>query len=421
MKILTKLRNIAIARKATLLVLTLAIALALTLVATPAATAQTYSVIHTFTGGQGGAQPSGGVTLRGGVLYGTAEYGGYNNNGLIYQLTRGSWNFSSIFLFPGDGSGGVAPLSGVVFAPDGHFYGTIAANDPYYVIFYDLLPPVSVCKTANCGWKQNILDTFGKEHGLDPQNGKLVWDQQGNAYGITKGGGSFGFGTVFELTKSGNNWSQSPIYSFSGGNDGWSPLNGVFLDNHGNLFGTTYLGGSAGEGVIFELTFVPGVGWKQIVIHTVGGGSEGESPVAGVIGDSSGNLYGSTLGGGSGGGGTIFELSPSGNTWTYKVLYSFSGAGGPVHNLNMDAAGNLYGATVSDGAYGKGNVFKLTHTPNGWVYTSLYDFTGGSDGSNPLTDVAIDSDGTLYGTANIGGDTSCNPPNGCGVVWMIKP
>jgi uncharacterized repeat protein (TIGR03803 family) len=133
------------------------------------------------------------------------------------------------------------------------------------------------------------------------------------------------------------------------------------------------------------------------------------------------------LQGGSGGGGTVFELSPSGDIYTFNLLYSFSGGAscGPQANLALDAAGNLYGTTRCDGAYQSGNVFKLTNTPNGWVYTSLHDFTGGSDGNLPYSNVTIDTDGTLYGTAESGGsfEGDCNhlTPAGCGVVWMIKP
>ncbi len=133
--------------------------------------------------------------------------------------------------------------------------------------------------------------------------------------------------------------------------------------------------------------------------------------------DSFGNLYGATSDSGVSGGGTVFELSALGDTWTYKLLYSFSGSSGcgPFATLTMDAAGNLYGTTRCDGVNHFGSVFKLTNTGNGWIYHSLYDFTGRVDGGNPTGKVTIDTDGNLYGTATNGGSLDY------GVVWMIKP
>ncbi len=133
--------------------------------------------------------------------------------------------------------------------------------------------------------------------------------------------------------------------------------------------------------------------------------------------DASGNLYGATDSGGSGGGGVVYELSPSGNAWTFTVLYSLAGTStcGPAAALTMDAAGSLYGTTLCDGANKFGNVFKLTNTGNGWTYTSLHDFSGANDGLNPVSNVTIDADGNLYGTT--GGDGYIH----VGTVWMIKP
>jgi uncharacterized repeat protein (TIGR03803 family) len=205
----------------------------------------------------------------------------------------------------------------------------------------------------------------------------------------------------------------------------------VFRNSNGNLFGTTANGGSGNWGTIFKLTYTVGVGWQETVIYTFQNTTDGQSPIGTLISDASGNLYGSTTKGGTStaGGGTIFELSPSGNTWTFQTLYTFSRDRvyncGPFAALSMDSAGNLYGTTFCDGANNMGNVFKLTNTGNGWVYTSLHDFTGGSDGAMPYSNVTFDSDGTLYGTTREGGsfDGSCGNVGvgGCGVVWMIKP
>ncbi len=147
---------------------------------------------------------------------------------------------------------------------------------------------------------------------------------------------------------------------------------------------------------------------------------------AGLIFDGSGNLYGATSDGGSGGGGTVFELSPSGDSWTFKLLYSFNGPSGiecgPWGTLAMDAAGNLCGTTNCDGGYTFGSVFKLTNKGNGWLYSSLHDFSGYSDGAIPFSNVTLDTNGNLYGTAYYGGTFGGNCGNiGCGTVWMITP
>lgn len=143
--------------------------------------------------------------------------------------------------------------------------------------------------------------------------------------------------------------------------------------------------------------------------------------MGGLIFDPSGNLIGSTAIAGSGGTGTVFELTPSGNTWAFDLLYSFVGNfDGPRGSLIMDSAGNLYGTTVGAGQYSKGSVFKLTPSSGGWTYTSLHDFTGGSDGGYPIGNVTFDASGNLYGTASSGGTgTACY--EGCGVVWKITP
>jgi uncharacterized repeat protein (TIGR03803 family) len=132
--------------------------------------------------------------------------------------------------------------------------------------------------------------------------------------------------------------------------------------------------------------------------------------------DSAGNLYGSTCCG-DGTAGTVFQLSPSGGNWLFSLLYGYNGSGlGPYGNLVRDAAGNLYGASVFNGLYNKGVVFKLTPTNGSWMYTDIHDFTGGADGGSPEGGLAIDSNGNIYGTTYDGGLASCNY---CGVVYEI--
>jgi uncharacterized repeat protein (TIGR03803 family) len=391
-----------------------AIVFLLTVGVSPAAQAQTFSVIHTFTSGEDGASPRAGVTIRSGILYGTARNAG-NGSGTVFQILHlgSNWVTIPISLFP---NGGANPTARVVFGPDGRPYGTTLNGGNGQGIVFNLSVSPTICKTANCFWKETVLYEFsGSPDGAHPGLGDLVWDQAGNIYGTTVQGGPANVGTVYELKRSGNTWTEVPIYSFSG-SDGALPGNGVVFDSNGNLFGTTQQGGLGDLGNVYELKFMPGVGWTQTTVYNFLG-STGLNPVAGLVFDNAGNLYGSTTGGGSGGGGTVFELSPSGDSFTFNLLYSFSGTQecGPWAPLTMDAAGNLYGTTLCDGANNLGSVFKLSNTQNGWVYTSLHDFTGGNDGSYPTGNVTFDTNGNLYGTAYYGGSQNV------GTVWMITP
>ena len=386
----------------------------------PAVHAQTFSVIHTFTNGTDGGAPSAGVRIRGNALYGTAtDYG--NRCGRVYQLTHSGSNWLFSILSVLSEPKGCYPW-GLAFGPDGHLYGTTDYGGTYNQgTIFKLTPQSGPCRDVACYWTLNDLYDFGSgTDGRAPAGGDLIWNQQGNLYGTTFYGGTSGAGTVYELTPSGNGYTESILYSFSG-TDGANPGGGLVFDYKGNLFGTTFWGGSNEIGTVFELTYIPGVGWTEHVLYNFQAADDGYNPASGLIFDSSGNLYGTSNRGGSGGGGTVFELSPSGDTWTYKLLYSFSGADGPGAPLSMDAAGNLYGTTEGGGIYNSGNVFKLSNTQDGWVYTSLHDFTGGADGATPVSNVAIDADGTLYGTTFWGGDLNCNGYIGCGIVWMIKP
>jgi uncharacterized repeat protein (TIGR03803 family) len=405
------------------LVTALAIAFVVAFVAVPVTQAQTFSVIYTFGSGEG-SHPVGGVTIRAGQLFGTTA-GGVDQYGSVYQLSHlgSGWSAKPLALFFLDGEG---PIGNADFGPDGHLYSTTQLGGAHNAgALFNLVPPVSFCKTAECLWTENVVHDFQfAPDGAYPTRGSLIWDQQGNLFGTTSGGGYFGWGTIFEVTKSLDSWTETPLHSFSDGYDGAAPQNGVVFDSHGNLFGTaTTAGGSCryqgGCGTLFELFPYAG-GWEISILHTFSGDSDGAYP-AGVIFDMAGNLYGATQTGGSGSAGTIYELSPSGNTWTFNVLYTFSGLEGcgSIASLSLDAAGNLYGTTVCGGAYQWGSVFKLTNTANGWVYTSLHDFTGGVDGAYPECNVTIDSDGTIYGTARFGGSGHDNAGNG--VVWMITP
>ena len=381
----------------------------LTLIASliPAAHTQTFSVIHSFTGGTDGETPEAGVTVRGNALYGTAG-GPFGGCAAVYQLSHSgsNWLFSTLATLPHNCS----PEARVVFGPDGHLYGTSRQGGTYNVgTVFKLTPQSGPCKDAACYWTVNDLHDFdpGNGDGYAPGFGDLIWDQQGNIYGTTQVGGALGYGTVYELTPSGNGYTESVIHSFSGP-DGWEPYAGLVFDNQGNLFGTTHAGGSNGFGTVFELTYVVGIGWTEHVLYNF----QNDVRPGGLTFDSVGNLYGTTNNDYTYVS-TVFELSPSGDSWVYTTLYSFSpGGGGLYRDLVFGPDGALYGATELGGTYGWGTVFKLANTQNGWQYTSLHDFEG-HDGAYPDCKVTFDTEGNLYGAA-------MESPQ-LGVVWMIKP
>ena len=371
---------------------------------------------------------------KAGNLYGTAYGGGTGNNGTVYQLKhKGSgWTFNPLYAF--HGSDGANPRARVIFGPNGTLYGTTYYGGVGVGTVFNLRPPATICKAILCPWTETVLYSFtGTSDGSEPIYGDLLFDQAGNIFGTTELGGStqcggYGCGVVYELTPKGSGYTEGALYVFSG-KDGALPENGVIFDNTGNLYGTTGEGGDLtcdapyGCGTIFELMYP---GWtQQCTLVNFHNSFDGAGP-AGLVFDRSGNLYGATVDGGEYGGGTVFEVTSSGNcSWTLKTLYSFPGIAGnscgPETTLVMDGAGNLYGTTYCDGAYGYGSVFKLTPTAAPpWTYTALYDFTGGDDGAHPLSTVVFDFSGNLYGTTEGGGAGGCDN-GGCGVVFEITP
>jgi uncharacterized repeat protein (TIGR03803 family) len=271
-----------------------------------------------------------------------------------------------------------------------------------------------------CGWTETVLYRFaGSPDGAQP-TGDLTFDQFGNLYGTTAQGGKPlrcggpGCGTVFMLTPSGGNWTESVLYQFSGGTDGSFPDGGVVLDTSGNLYGTTCCGGAHNAGTVFELT-PSASGWTESLLYTFQGSTDGKEPATGLMFDTLGNLYGSTLMAGAHSGGTVFELTPSGTGWTFSLLSSLQGSLGPYGALTMDAAGNLYGTTFQDGLHLYGSAFELTSSAGTWTYSSFHDFTDGNDGGFNVSNLVFDSGGNIYGTAAYGG------VHGSGVIFQITP
>jgi len=423
-----------ISRAATLAPM-IVVVLALILIFTQPALAQNFQVIWNFTGGQDGAAPTAGLTLdRAGNLYGTASYGGNragpcweNGCGTVFKLTHknSDWVLTPLYSFAA-GNDGAEPTSRVVFGPDGSLYGSTSSGGNGFGTIFNLRPAATVCKTALCPWTETPLYQFaGGSDSADPGQGDLVFDRAGNLYGTTMEGGpgcnGFGCGTVFVLTPAHGGWTESVLYRFAGGSDGANPNAGVILDSAGNLYGTTMEGG-LGYGTVYQLK-PSASGWTEQVLYSFTAGNDGYDPMGGLIFDGLGNLYGTALSGGAGGGGTAFELTPSEGSWNFILLYNFGGMAYPKSSLMMDAAGNLYGTTFHGGSGrglcppggpGCGTVYRLTPSPSGWNYTELHSFDV-NDGAAPSGGVVMDTKGNLYGTAASGGG------NGFGVVWEIEP
>jgi uncharacterized repeat protein (TIGR03803 family) len=388
--------------------------------------------IHQFRPVDGGAPQANIVSDAAGNLYGTTAGYGTSENGSVFELSSGSkgtWTRTLLYNFKG-GKDGSFPYAGLVFDEVGNLYGTTEKGGSGSGTVFELSP------VGGGKWAEKIIYAFQgyPTDGGSPVAG-LVFDPAGNLYGTTQLGGSLGYcgygcGTVFKLTaSSGGGWTETMIYQFNDiSNGAIFPTAGLALDSAGNLYGTASQGG-LGFGVVFELSPSPGGTWNESVLYTFTGGADGGSPVAGVIFDSVGNLYGTTESGDyyrcPNGCGVVFELSPgSGNNWTESVLHSFSGKDGdyPTAGLIFDRAGNLYGTTAYGGTvasscpYGCGLAFKLT--PNhegGWTESVLNSFTGERDGANPLAGLLLDAAGNLYGTASGGGRANA------GVVFEVTP
>jgi uncharacterized repeat protein (TIGR03803 family) len=215
--------------------------------------------------------------------------------------------------------------------------------------------------------------------------------------------------------------TENVLYSFQGGNDGTNPSTGLVADSAGNLFGTTTEGGSAGYGVVYELSPSQGVGWTEAVIYSFQG-ADGAAPAAGLIFDQVGNLYGTTSTGGKYHVGTVFQLTPSGGVWTETVLHSFTDKDGshPLASLVFDQAGNLYGTTLFGGATHNGTVFQLKLSGGVWTETVLHNFTGRNDGIDPEAGLIVDQNGALYGTTMAGNVFKLTPPAQGHAKWTFK-
>lgn len=387
----------------------------------PAATAaDTFKVLHAFTWA---AQPTG-VLARdaAGNLYGTTQFGAGSGCadgrgcGAVWKLSPdsdGSWTATILHVF--QGSDGAQPVAGVILDSQGNLYGTTAGGGS--------TSSVCIANGGNegCGvvfklklnstgtWTYRILHSFNFSDGAFPY-GSLVFDALGNLYGTARSGGTYGGGIVFELTPNASgSWTESVLHDFGGGGaDGQNPLGGLTRDAHGNLYGSTYEGGSSGScpldvgcGTVFELTPGSGGNWIEQVLYTFNGHADGGFPQSSLTLDSRGRLYGT-------GSTVVFEVTPNlDGTWSETVLHTFPPPS-PVHDdgsypyagVSFDSAGNLYGTTAQGGCAGYGVVYELSPTSEGWTETIVHTFYG--VGSNPDSPPLFDPAGNLYGTTSGG-------------------
>jgi len=305
-------------------------------------------------------------------------------------------SYSVLYSFTG-GADGAYPFAPLVLDFAGNLYGTTeyGGTSQHGAVF-----------KLNTGGTESVVYSFTVSgDGQYPFAG-LVWDFAGNLYGTTQYGGAFGNGTVFKVDRNG---TETVLYSFTGGADGANPRAHLTRDIAGNLYGTTYYGGSGscvqGCGVVFKLD----KNGNETVLYSFTGGADGSNP-SGLIQDWAGNLYGTTSNFGSSGFGTIFKLSKDAKE---TVLYRFTGSGDgayPVAPLAFDLVGNLYGTTQYGGVC-CGTVFKLTKEGKEIV---LYEFTGGQDGAQPLSGLVLDLAGHIYGTTYWGGTANA------GTVFQVN-
>ena len=394
------------------------IPLILALVVIPSARAQTFTVLHEFTGGTNGAQPPAGVVLDAtGKIYGVTQYGGSFNYGTVFEMNAvGKETVLHSFL----GSEGLYPAGGLLRDAAGNLYGTTA--DGGTAEGGGCIHGCGTVFKRDATGKQTVLYAFtGKADGSGPF-ANLIRDAAGNLYGTTGYGGNpscfvgLGCGVIFKVDTTGK---ETVLYTFADKTDGKSP-EGVIRDGLGNLYGVTYDGGTHGYGAVFKLDTAN----KLTILYSFTGGSDSGDPKGPITMDKSGNLYGTTYAAGIGlhGFGVVYKLDTVGN---FILLYTFTGGtdGQYPASLVLDSQGNLYGVALGGGTgtgcyYGGcGTVFKLDTAGN---FTVLHSFTGG-DGQLPIS-VILAADGNLYGTTLGGGKgTDCSYYHGCGTVFKLTP
>lgn len=410
-------------------------------------TSWTETAIYSFTGQLDGAQPIGLVLDRHGNPYGVTGVGGIPDRGTVFAIVRGAggWSKRTLYQFQG-GADAERPVS-IAMDAAGNLYGAAFSGGGTggqqqcpggCGAIFQLTP------SGSGAWTESVIFSFtGNAGGAFPDSELLV-DTAGNIFGDTQNGGSTGCdrgcGTVFELRPgSGTNRIGQVIANFPSQDGGYAEA-ALVMDSQGNFYGTTTQGGDYDYGTVFQISPSSNGQWTRTILHSFQGGtSDGELPLASLILDGAGNLYGTTFYGGNGvslqcgsiacGNGTVFKLAPGANgKWTETVIYRFAGGSdgiNPAANLMIDKSGNLYGTTQAGGGtgtecagFGCGTVFELSPGANGlWTKKVIYNFTGpdNSDGWFPCSWLVADQAGNLYGTTEYGGGEDI------GTVFKLSP
>jgi uncharacterized repeat protein (TIGR03803 family) len=386
------------------------------------------NTIFTFTGDSTGSHPYAGLVAgANGVLYGTTMDGGANGLGAVYSLTPpatkgGAWTEAVIWSFAGGTADGDLPSSGLVRGSNGVLYGTTQdGGADGYGTAYSLTPPA----TSGGAWTETILHSFAAgSDGSFPQAGLTLGGHQ-VLFGTTVWGGAFSSGTAFALSPpihSGGAWTETVIYSFEPHPDAALPMSALLHGKNGVLYGASANGG-VGWGTVFELIPPSGAGdnYSDVVLYTFSGGADGGVPRASLVTDGT-NIFSTAEAGGNAGVGTVFELSPSGSSWTENTLYSFGSVAGdgnyPLAGFVLGKGGKLYGTTGYGGAYNGGTVFALfppTGGSSSWTESVLHSFTYGADGAALWAGLTV-SNGNIFGTNELGGTY----PADAGTIFMLS-
>jgi T5SS/PEP-CTERM-associated repeat protein/uncharacterized repeat protein (TIGR03803 family) len=334
--------------------------------------------LHLF-GGPDGMYPYAGLVQGSDSnFYGTTYQGGAYGSGTVFRIGLNG-SFTTLYSFSGTDGGN--PEARLVQGSDSNFYGATHNGGTY--------GNGTVFRIGPSGSFTNLYSFGGAPNGATP-NAALVQGNDGNLYGTTRNGGTYGNGTVFRIGPSG---SFTNLYSFGGAPSGAAPDAELVQGNDGNLYGTTRLGGANNDGTVYRISLA-GI---LTNLHSFSG-TDGMYPYAGLVQGGDGNFYGTTYSGGTSNVGTVFRIGLNGN---FTTLYSFSGTdgGNPYAGLVQGTDGNFYGTTYSGGTSNAGTVFRMGL--NGSI-TTLYSFSG-KDGTGPRGGLVQGTDGNFYGTTYSGG------------------
>lgn len=365
----------------------------------------TLTTLASFSGADG-AHPIYGSLLAdaNGNLFGATLSGGATGDGTVSELVNTGSGYTFQTLASLDFTNGSSVFAGLTMDAQGNLFGVAQGGGAS--------GQGTVFELANtgAGYSLQTVATFSGTNGAYPTS-SLIADGNGNLFGATQNGGANGQGSVFELVKGALGYSLQTLYSFNF-TDGAAPAGPLIMNTQGDLFGTTLQGGPGGKGTVFELDHT-----GQLTTLATFDGSNGSYLYSGLTADAQGDLFGTTYSGGANGYGTVFELVHTGSGYTFQTLASldyFTTGGLPTGGLVIDANGNLYGTAQAGGVGGFGTVFELVNTGSGYSLQTIYGFSGGLDGASPKGTLILDANGNLLGTTASGG------PSNSGTVFEIS-